>query len=201
LERSDESVNLARRFVAERNLANVQVLHADARQTTLPRGTFDLATARLVLVNVPRPEEVVAEMVALVRLGGVVAFHEVDWIANACDPPLPAWNRLVDLMVSYSRINGNDLFIGRRVPRMLREAGLVDVRINPLIHVPPPGHGRRMLLLELVENLRERVLSQKLIEEGELDESMAVLRRHLEDPNTVVVFSLYFQAWARKAAR
>jgi len=166
VERSDEAAELARRFVAERKLRNVQVLHSDARQTGLPRETFDLATARLVLVNVPHPEEVVAEMAALVRPGGVVAFHEVDWIANACDPPLPAWDRLVDVMVTYSRMNGMDLFVGRRVPRLLREAGLVDVRVNPLIHVPPPGHGRRMLLLELVENLRERVLSRKLIEVG-----------------------------------
>ena len=81
---------------------------------------------------------------------------------------------------------------------MLREAGLVHVRVNPVIHVPPPGHGRRMLLLELVENLRERVLSQKLIEERELNESMTALRRHIEDPDTLVVFSLYFQAWGRK---
>jgi hypothetical protein len=80
-------------------------------------------------------------MAALVRPGGVVAFHEVDWIANACDPPLPAWDRLIDVMITYARMNGMDLFVGRRVPRLFREAGLVDVRVNPLIHVPPPGEG------------------------------------------------------------
>jgi hypothetical protein len=102
-------------------------------------------------------------------------------------------------MIEFSRRNGNDLFIGRRVPRMLREAGLVDVQVKPLVHVLPVGHARRMLLLDLVENLRERVLAEKLIEQAELDESMTSAKRHLEDPHTLQIFSLYFQAWGRKA--
>src|SRR5512136_3019844 len=56
VERSDEAVGMARKFIAERNLSNVRVLCGDARQTGLPRGAFDLATARLVLINVPHPE-------------------------------------------------------------------------------------------------------------------------------------------------
>jgi hypothetical protein len=58
-----------------------------------------------------------------------------------------------------------------------------------------------MLLLDLVENLRERVLSEKLIEAADLDESMASVQRHLEDPHRLEVFALYFQAWGRKAER
>ena len=101
-------------------------------------------------------------------------------------------------MIAFATTNGNDLHIGRRLPRLLREAGLTDVRVQPLIHVPPLGHGRRMLLLDLVENLRGHVLSEKLIGEAELDESMASVRRHLEDPQTLQIFGLYFQAWGRK---
>jgi SAM-dependent methyltransferase len=198
VERSDDAVQLARKFIADNKLANVRVLHADARHSGLPRGTFDLTTARLVLVNIPHPEEVVSEMAALLRRGGVVALHEVDWIANVCDPPLPAWDRLNNLMIAFATKNGNDLYIGRRLPRMLYEVGLVDVRVQPLVHVPPVGHPRRMLLLDLVENLRERVLGEKLIGEAELDESMASARRHLEDPHTLQIFSLYFQAGGRK---
>ena len=86
---------------------------------------------------------------------------------------------------------------GPRVPRMLRESGIVDVRVNPLIHVYPPGHARRMMLLEFVENARHRLLDTNLIAEIELDELTAALRRHLEDPGTLVVSSLFIQAWGR----
>jgi SAM-dependent methyltransferase len=201
VERSEDAVGLARRLVVDRGLANVEVLHGDARATGLPRGAFDVATARLVLVNVPHPEEIVAEAVALVRPGGVVAFHEADWGAHLCDPRLPAWTRLVDLLDAYSRPNGIDLFVGRRVPRLLRQAGLRDVQVSPLIHVYPPGHGRRTIMLDFVENLSDRLLTQELVGERELADLKADLRRHIDDPDTLIVSHLFFQAWGRKPER
>ena len=200
VERGEEAVDLARRFARERGLAYVEVLHADARTTGLPRGSFDLATARLVLVNVPNPEEIVAEMVAPVRPRGVVAFHEADWVAHVCDPPHPAWERLKEALVAYSRSHGVDLFIGRRVAQILHAAGLREVEVNPLVHVYPPGHGRRLILLQFVENLRTRLLAEGFVDEAELEELTGALGRHLEDPRTLVVSHLFFQVWGYKPA-
>ncbi len=198
VERSEEAVDLARKFVRDRHLTNVEVLQGDARSTGLPRDTFDCATARLVLVNVPEPEQIVAEAVALVRPGGMVAFHEADWGSHVCDPPLPAWTRLGEVLEAYSRMNGIDLLVGRRVWRLLRQAGLVDVRVNPLVHVYPPGHSRRMIYFDFVENLSERLVAQKLIDAGELGELKLALKRHLEDSQALVVSHLFFQVWGRK---
>jgi hypothetical protein len=44
--------------------------------------------------------------------------------------------------VAYSRSHRVDLFVGQRVARMLHAAGLVEVQVNPLVHVYPSGHGR-----------------------------------------------------------
>ena len=199
VEMSDDAVTMARRFVAERGLANVEVRHGNGKATGLARESFDVATARLVLVNIPEPEQVVAEMVALVRPGGAVALHEADWSAQVCDPPLPAWDRLTAALRGYSEANGIDLFIGRRVPRMLRAAGLVDVRVRPLIHVYPPGNSRRPIFLQFVTNLRERIVAQGLISEAEFGDAIAQLANHLDDSGTLVVSHLFFQAWGRKA--
>src|ERR1700687_1840679 len=75
VERNEATVQLAREFIARRQLRNVEVLQADAKATGLPRVLFDVVHARLVLVNVPEPERVVEEMVALARPGGIVASH------------------------------------------------------------------------------------------------------------------------------
>jgi ubiquinone/menaquinone biosynthesis C-methylase UbiE len=198
VERSAEAVALARALISQRNFRNVDVLEGDARATGLPRVSFDLATSRLVLVNVPQPEQIVAEAAALVRPGGWVAFHEADYVSHVCDPPLAAWTTLVELLQTYSERNGIDPLIGRKLPRLLREAGLIDVRVNPIIHVYPPGHGRRNILLDFSENLSERLVAQKLVGEPELAGLKTDLSRHLADPNTLVVSHLYFQAWGRK---
>ncbi len=198
VEMSDEAVTLARRFLQDNRLSNAEVRQGNGKSTGLPRQSFDLATARLVLVNVPEPEQVVAEMVALVKPGGVVALHEADWGAHVCDPPLPAWDRLNQLLNTYSCGNGIDLFIGRRVPRMLRAAGIRDVQVRPLIHVYPPGHSRRPILLQFVENLRSRIVAQGLASESEFSDLIAELRRHLDDPDTLVVSHMFIQAWGFK---
>jgi len=198
IERSPDAVSLARKLIGERGLRNVEVVCRDAQATGLPRASFDLVTSRLVLVNIPEPEHVVAEAVALVRPGGWIAFHEADWVAHVCDPPLEAWGELVDLFVAYSRRNGIDPFIGRRLARLLRDAGVEDVRVKPIIHVYPPGHGRRSILLDFAENLSERVVAEKMIDERRLINLKAALKHHLDDPQTLVVSHLFFQAWGRK---
>jgi hypothetical protein len=57
-----------------------------------------------------------------------------------------------------------------------------------------------MLVLEFVENARSRILAAGLIGEAELDEATTALQRHLNDPGTLVVSSLFIQAWGKKPA-
>jgi ubiquinone/menaquinone biosynthesis C-methylase UbiE len=198
IELSDHAVSLAREFLSERGIRNVEVRQGNAAATNLPRNQFDLATARLVLVNVPEPEKIVTEMAALVKSGGVVALHEADWSAHVCDPPLPAWEQLKEALVRYSKANGIDLYIARRLGRMMRNAGLVDVKLHPLIHLYELNHSRRPIFLQFVNNLHDRIVAEGLISEKEFARCTAALDRHLSDPETLVVSHLFIQAWARK---
>jgi SAM-dependent methyltransferase len=198
VELSDHAVHLAREFLSERRIDNVEVRQGNAAETGLPRESFDLATARLVLVNIPEPEKIVGEMAALVRPGGVVALHEADWIAHVCDPPLPAWDRLRQVLDNYAEVKGMDLYVGRRIPRLLRDAGLIEVQVNPLIHIYGPDHTRRPIFLQFVNNLRDRIVAEGLISQAEFAESIASIERHLGEPGTLVVSHLFIQAWGRK---
>ena len=97
----------------------------------------------------------------------------------------------------YSEKNGIDPLIGRKLPRLLRDAGLVDIHVNPIVHVYPPGHGRRNILLDFAENLSERMLAENLVGARELAEMKAALGSHLANPDTLVVSHLFIQAWGR----
>ncbi len=198
LERSESTAQLARHFIAENHLRNVEVRQADAKATGLPRASFDVVHARLVLVNVPEPQRVVEEMIALARPGGVVASHEADWGAFLCDPPSPAWDRLLEVFVAYSRNNGIDLFVGRKTHQMFRAAGLTDIQVNPLIHVYPPRHNRRNILCDFLENVRDRILAENLMTETEFHERFTELQRYLDDTDTLVISHLFIQVWGRK---
>ena len=198
VERSEDAVVRASALAETRGLANIEVHVGDGRETGLPRDAFDLVTTRLVLVNVPNPEELVAEAVAIAKPGGVVAFHEAVWPVHTCDPPLAEWDRLYDIFRAYADLNGIDLFVGRRVGRLLREHGLEGVQGNAISHVYPLEHGRRLLAYDFVENLGPRLLEQHLIDIEELSRLKTALRGHLEHPDTFVISCLFVQAWGTK---
>jgi hypothetical protein len=86
------------------------------------------------------------------------------------------------------------------LPRLLREGGLVDVEACTVIHSYPPGHGRRTLGLEFVDNLSGRFVASDLIATEELAGLRAELAAHLDDPDTFVISCLFVQAWGRTPA-
>ncbi|MGS1097190.1 methyltransferase domain-containing protein (plasmid) [Aquamicrobium terrae] len=197
IDRSPHFVEQARRFVAGRGLSQVEVREGDAYDTRLPRSAFDGAHMRLVLVNVPEPERIVREMVSLVRPGGWVASFEADYLPHTCDPPLPAWHRLLEAYKAYSMAHGIDLFVGRRTHRMFREAGVKDICVVPVIHVYPPGHDRRPILRDFIGNLSGRLVKEGFLTQRKIDEDMAALENHLSDPEVLVTSHLFYRLWGR----
>jgi SAM-dependent methyltransferase len=191
---------MAAEFAAERGLSGVEVMTADARRTGLPSDSFDLVHARTLLVNVPGPAEVVAEMVRLARPGGWVVGLEPDTGYAMCYPPHPAVTRICEIFPVVFTRNGADHTIGRRVPEMFRQAGLEDIGVEGRVQAYPRGNSGRTIRLDLVRSMRAQVLEMGLASEAELDELDAAARAHLDDPGTVPVFGLLFLAWGRKPA-
>ena len=189
---------MAAEFAAGRGLAGVEIVTADAQRTGLPSSSFDLVHARTLLVNIPDPAQVVAEMVRLARPGGWVAAMEADTEHTVCYPLHPAVTRASDIFELVFRRHGADPHLGRRVPELFRQAGLADVEVEARVQLYPPGHSRRTILVDLVRSMRPSVLEMGLAGEAELEELDAAARSHLEDPRTVAAFGLFYLVWGRK---
>ena len=191
---------MAAEFVSQMKLKNVEIATADARRTGLPSDSFDLVHARTLLVNIPEPSQVVAEMMRLAKPGGSVTLMEPDTEYAMCYPPHPAFTRICEIFpVAFGR-NGADPKIGRRIPELLRRAGAEEVRVEVKTQMYPIGHTRRTIRLDLVRSLRKQVTEMRLASDAELDELDAAARAHLGDPDTVVISGLIFLAWGRKPA-
>jgi ubiquinone/menaquinone biosynthesis C-methylase UbiE len=189
---------MAARFAVARRLNGVQVITADARNTGLLAGSFDLVHARTLLVNLARPAEAAAEMMRLACPGGWVASMEPDTEHALCYPPHPAFDRLRDIFTAAFRRNGADPWIGRRVPELFRQAGLQQVEFEARVQMYPPGNSRRTIRLDLVQAMRPQVLEMGLATPAELDELDAAARTHIDDPHTVMMSGLLFLTWGRK---
>jgi SAM-dependent methyltransferase len=188
---------IAAGFLAERGVTWADVVTGDARSTGLPAGSFDLVHARTLLVNVPDPAGVVAEMARLAKPGGQVAALEIDIECRICYPSHPAWERATAILPPMLRRHGADPLIGRRVPELFRRAGLTDVGVEVRAPAYPPGHSRRTILFDLIRAMRPQVVEMGLATEAELEEIDAAGRAHVADPATVVVTGLMFLVWGR----
>jgi ubiquinone/menaquinone biosynthesis C-methylase UbiE len=193
-----EHVTQARAVTADQGLTNVAVVQGDARRTGFPSGAFDLVHARLLLVTIPDPAKVVTEMVRLVRPGGWVVGDEADCSTHLCYPPNAAWDRLAETFIASFRLDGADPDLGRRLSELYRAAGLVDVTVEARADMYPIGHSRRTVRLDILQNMRSKIVERGLLTEREFDELNREARAHLADPNTLVVSCLYFLARGRK---
>lgn len=189
-------VEMARRFAEERGL-DVEFVEADATTCGLPDAGFDLVHARTLLVNVAEPERIVAEMMRIARPGGVVAVQEPDGGAWVCDPPHPAWDALCSGVVNAYRHTGKDFTIGRRVARILLDAGLSDVRVRATARVTAPGEYYHTFLPTVAGLVRDVMVRSGDLTAGEFDAHAEALRAHLEVPGTITCQPLMWQAWGR----
>lgn len=187
----------ARRVAAQRGLT-VRFVQADAEATQLPRDWFHLAHTRTLLVNVPNPEAIVAEMAAIVRPGGVVALQEPDTVGWRRDPPHPAWDRLRAALEANFRAYGQDTFVGRRLPSLLRGAGLEDIQGRLHARLTRAGDYYQHFLPTLVRLSRERMMASGVIGHEELDELLGAVHVHLDQPTTMRSGAPIWQVWARR---
>jgi ubiquinone/menaquinone biosynthesis C-methylase UbiE len=191
-------IAMAREFTAQRGLADVEIVAADARRTGLPPGSFDLVHARTLLVTVPGPAEVLAEMVRLAKPGGWVVGLEPDVEHSLCYPDLPDYTRMWGLFRAAFSRHGADVLIGRRLAELYRQAGLQDVRVETRARLCQPGDSRRTIGADLVRSLHPTIVSLGLADQEELDALDKKVRAHLDDPHTIVLPHLWFLAWGRK---
>jgi len=187
----------ARKLSRERGLENVEFVRGDAYRTGLPRGSFELVHARFLASTAGQPEALIAEAMALARPGAIVALQEPDISTLKCYPPHPAWDRLVGLCERVFGLAGGDVNLAQRLYPLARHAGLEAVRYRPFLVGFSSGDPMTDYLPATVESLRGMIARHRLIDERDLDATLAACRSHLADADTVFTYPTVAQVWGR----
>jgi len=198
LEREPRFVEMAREEISKRGLSNATVVEADALSTGLEKGSFDLAHERLVLINVRAREAFLSEMMSLLRPGGTILLEDVDNVSWLCQPAHRSWDVLLGAFHTVFHDSGGDGFIGRRLPELLRGAGVRNIQTKVNVDILQIGDYRRTHLVSLIDSVRDKVIGAGLLNEKELDEHREALASHLADPATTVIEKLLIQSWGQK---
>jgi SAM-dependent methyltransferase len=200
LEPEPRFADMAAREVERRELRNVRVVRGDAQSPCLEHGSFDFVHERLVLMNMPDTERrrFISQMLSLAKPGGTIALQDYDRVSCVCYPEHPSWTILLGAYDEAFRASGGDGGTGRALPWLLRSAGAQDVQAKVHAKLVDMDSSRRTHHLGLLEVMHEKIVSFGRLKESELAEHKQALRRHLADPDTVVIDHLLVQAWGRK---
>ena len=198
LEREEKFLDVAQSVIDERGWQNVRLVPGDATASGLAHSSFDLAHERLVLIVSPEPERIVAEMVALVRPGGIVALEDFALGGARSYPASLARERLSWAFEEMYRRRGQDPEIGLRLAALLGAAGLLDITVKAHAVVRYPASEGADALLAAWGSARDEVIARGVITAEEFDGLLAEARAYFDDPGALVVGALLFQAWGRK---
>ena len=138
---------------------------------------FDLVTARAVLHHVADAQAAVANLVASVRPGGAILLIEPDFLPVSVAQP-PEVRAFWEGWLAWSRRQGIDYVIGRRLPAAMAALGLESVGATAETELYNGGSLWAVYWRETVIELRGRLLASGELDDGSVDTFLG----HCADP-------------------
>lgn len=163
---------------------------------------FDAVVGRYVLLYQKDPADTLSRFTRLLRPGGIVAFHEIDFIVpNPTWPPAPLWDDSYRLLTEVFEATGTPPDFGRRLNRTFLDAGLP----SPTVECQGPvaaGVGSPLFpWLALTLRVLEPVLAKAglslpagLVADDTLPDQ---LEKVVVEQGSQVLGSLQYGAWTR----
>jgi SAM-dependent methyltransferase len=188
----DESLlEAARSFLEDTKIANVELVLDDLFDSKLAPQSFDLVHARYVIAPLGRGREQVAAHRRLVRPGGSLVLEEWDVASWHLNPPAPAAERLIRLIVEIFAGLGGDA--GRGLPDLLREVGVEEPEVDAHVIALKPGHPYLRMPLQFSVALESRLL--EVLGEDELAALRQEVEAELADPGRWGTTFTLIQSW------
>jgi len=187
-------------WVASAARPPVEVRVHDVGAEEPPGEGFDLVHARLVLVHVVDRdrERALRSMVKALRPGGRLLVEEADpalqplLCLDEHGPDQQLANRLRQGLRGLLAERGADLTYGRKLPRLLREAGLTGVEADAYFPITSPACAA--LESTTIRQIREQLVTAGLATHEEIDRHLANVAAGSMDLATAPMIS----AWGRK---
>ncbi|WP_217235657.1 methyltransferase domain-containing protein [Streptomyces sp. AC555_RSS877] len=190
-------IETSRLAAAARPPVEVRVHDVGAQEP--PGEGFDLVHARLVLVHVPDRERALRSMVKALRSGGRILVEDADpalqplLCLDEQGPEQQLANRLRQGFRQLLADRGADLAYGRRLPRLLRDAGLRRVEADAYFPVTSPACAA--LESATIRQIRDQLVAADIATDQDIDRHLTNVASGSMDLATAPMIS----AWGRKA--
>ncbi|SDN90630.1 Methyltransferase domain-containing protein [Streptomyces sp. cf386] len=176
----------------------VEVRVHDVAAEEPPGEEFDLVHARAVLAHVPDRERALRSMIKSLRPGGRLLVEDTDPVLQPLlcpdeyGPEQQLANRLRDGVRAFLTERGADLSFGRRLPRLLRAAGLRRVAADAYFPIASPACAA--LESATISEIRDQLVTAGVATDQDIDHHLANITTGGIDLAATPMIS----AWGRK---
>ena len=170
VDRAPEAVGLARERAEARLVQNVSFEEGDAAELNFD-APFDALIGRYFLEFQPDPARTLSRLLACVRPGAIVAFHEIDWTGFRSVPPVATWDRCCELILETIGATGADTQVGAKLPSIFAAAGVPapSMEMTVTIGAGANSHVAAQRMAGLVATVLPSLEERGLVPRGELD--------------------------------
>jgi ubiquinone/menaquinone biosynthesis C-methylase UbiE len=130
-------VEKARSYLQDKAGSRWKLIEGNVMQIDLPDNTFDFVYARYLFQHLPEPVGAAKEALRLLKPGGKLVVTDVDDELVAFEPPAAGETKVIEERVmtylkEHQASQGGNRLIGRRLTRVLRDAGYQNMVLEAL---------------------------------------------------------------------
>lgn len=112
----------------------LQIIEASIMDTGLPDNAFDFAYARYLFQHLPDPVGAAKEILRVLKPGGKLVIADPDEKLHIWDPQEePEVAAIGERYIEKHAAQGGNRHVGRRLPRILRDAGFINLDTEALV--------------------------------------------------------------------
>lgn len=190
------ATDLDPRFLQELSYENLEVRRHDIRTEGLPKGEFNLAHARLVLIHLPDREVALRRIIDALKPSGWIVVEEFDALTFLPDPAVSPGEvnmRVRQAFVEALTARGVDLHCGRLLAHELKANGLVQIGVEATASLwGGKSSGTRLMRLHF-EEMREAMVSSGLISPVEFDADL----KRIDQEDFLMPSPMMWTAWGQ----
>ncbi len=202
LDFDENSLAFARKRVQEKSITNVTFIKDNLSDLSNVNGEFDAIVGRRVLMYIPDPKKVIADLSTYLKVGGLMMFQEHDsTMSPGSLVPMPLHEQVNKWIWDTVEHEGGNIHIGFDLWNLLaqKELSVETVRAEAVVQTPDMPYP----IVPIVQAILHRIIEARVATEDELDINTLEYRltKEREESNSTYIKEMVFFACARKTSK
>lgn len=125
---SEEQLIVAKNLATEHSVSNIEFICCDVHDLSQLNLRVDMVYTRFVIEHVHQQKQVVAQMVDMLKDGGLIFCETAtSYEAVFCEPPSVAFTRWREVILSQPKVFDTNFFVGKKLYHYFSELGLQTI--------------------------------------------------------------------------